>query len=303
MSLQGLKYIDVQTGVQQLGADVYFKMLRMYHEMTFYQQGKEVTQFHESGDIRQMREAAHSLKGASLYVGAASLAEACQAIQYACDAEEDEGKGKSSKGGGVKHSLSELASTFATVHAGTAEELEATLKVLNQTPPEQWHLLVPPVSPQNRDRLQLSEADDGRGGGGSKRVTLDAAGGIPDIDESKIRRHGQLPPLTSPPTAPVVPSSNGHATAEASRRMSGGGGADGDASHRMQWRKDENQGPPPTQPWPRLRRASDPQPEEEKPKEAAKEAWGEDDQAGGDKGKGEGDNSKGKGGTCCCVVM
>ena len=85
--------IDVKTPVQSLGGNtkLYFAMLSRLEKMSLSSCLSQITEARNRQDWQAMKAAAHSLKGASGYVGAGKVHYACYYIQKAYNNNDFEG--------------------------------------------------------------------------------------------------------------------------------------------------------------------------------------------------------------------
>ena len=76
------KKIDLDTALKNLGGDedVYYGMLNKFEDMTLNQTIKEIIAPYDAKQYRTVMEVAHSLKGASGYIGASRLYYQCYFI-------------------------------------------------------------------------------------------------------------------------------------------------------------------------------------------------------------------------------
>lgn len=76
--------IDVNTAIQGLGGDpeTYYMMLGSLEEMTLISCVKEIKTNYDNRNYEQIKHHAHSLKGASAYIGASRVHYQCYFIQH-----------------------------------------------------------------------------------------------------------------------------------------------------------------------------------------------------------------------------
>lgn len=76
--------IDVDTAVNGLGGDpaVYYMMLGSLEDMSLNQCLKDLVEAYDNKDYANIKAHAHSLKGASAYIGASRLHYMCYFIQH-----------------------------------------------------------------------------------------------------------------------------------------------------------------------------------------------------------------------------
>lgn len=76
--------IDAETAIQGLGGtdEIFYMMLENLEGMSLNQCMKDIIPVYDSKQYEQIKHFAHSLKGASAYIGASRLHYACYFIQH-----------------------------------------------------------------------------------------------------------------------------------------------------------------------------------------------------------------------------